>query len=102
MVRSMMLVRVLDNWLTAVATVTSDEIQNAGKPFVRGYSDGSDGEELVLDIARILLSSDMINETDADKHKTVAEVVKILTTSRSVGEAREYLRSEKGAVWRKS
>lgn len=40
----------LGHWLTAVATVSREDVKKVGRPFRNGYSDGKPFEELVLDI----------------------------------------------------
>ncbi|USP77848.1 hypothetical protein yc1106_05122 [Curvularia clavata] len=87
-------------WLTAAAIVTSDDIRMVRQFFKAGSSDGTEDQELLLDIVRIMRQLVGKNKrTDPENHKTIAMVVKVLTAGRTVEEAREYLRSNKDSEW---
>jgi hypothetical protein len=86
----------MGQWLT-VTTVTPEEVRKIERFFFRGHSNNSAHEELVLDIIRKLRPL----KIKKDNHESIAVLVKILTTGRTIDEAREYLRLEEGTRWRK-
>jgi hypothetical protein len=93
----------LGQQLTAVATVTLEDVQKVSRPFVEGDSNGSAYEELVLAIERKLRS--LIKRPKKhekhDRYKSIAILVKILTQGRTVDQARDYLKSKENANFRK-
>ncbi|KAF3045804.1 hypothetical protein E8E11_008979 [Didymella keratinophila] len=80
--------------------VTPEEVRKAGQLFWRGRSNGTSYEELVLDISRKLKTlRPFIGVVKKDKNKNIAMLVKVLTRSRSLHEAKEYLKTEDGIEW---
>ena len=63
----------------------------------RTFSDGSQYEELVLDISRELRP--LVGRIRKDKHKGIAMFIKVLTETRTFTQARDYLKSEEGKTW---
>lgn len=91
----------LGHWLTAVATVTPGEVRKAGQFFWRGHSNESPYEELVLEISRKLKTSEPpIRVVKKERSESIAMLVKVLTGSRSLREAKDYLNTADGKAWR--
>lgn len=82
--------------------VTSDQIRQVDQLFRRAYPSGSGGEKLLLEIAQELTLSTGRKYGDDHDIAIIIGIFKILTTNHTVGEAREYLRTDAGKKKRKS